>query len=334
MIKNPVKLIINLFFLGYFFGLFSKLFVAFETISIIIYIINTLVLILFTFKKKNQLLIVILFLSIFIIFQKTFYLNDNVRLLNNLMLLFIPPIKFFNYKRHLLYFFLILFIFICIDFFFIPFERDLSSGNKAYGLFRAGNEMAVFAVIVMLFYKSKLSNIFLLIAGLLSSVKLIIVAALSRLINKFKIISLILFPLFLIEIFNYYLKFNVELNNLIDKGNISLLSIISSFRYDRMLNELAEMDVLNNDFVGYFEMDLFDVYFSLSFLGIIVAIIMYYKLYKLFFTIDEKMLFFIILLYSIFYGHVLFSTSLGLLIISIKHLIWEIKQKYQIIYKV
>ena len=83
MIKNPVKLIVNLFLLGYFFGLLSKLFIAFETISIIIYIINTLVLVLFTFKKKNQLLIFILFLSIFIIFQNeltTFKWNNSVHL--------------------------------------------------------------------------------------------------------------------------------------------------------------------------------------------------------------------------------------------------------------
>ena len=323
MIKNPLKSIVNFFLLGYLFGLLSKIYSPFETVSIIFYIIDTIILILYTFKSKNQLLITILVLSIYFIIQKPFFLNDNIRMLNNLMLLFLPPIKLFKNKRQLSFLLLLLLLFIVLDFVFVFFPRDLSVKNDALGLFRSGNEIAPLAITFLLFYKSTISNIALLITGLLSSVKIIIVLALYKIIKKFKIIVIVIVPFIGIRIFNLYLELNSELRYLIFSGEASIISIITSFRYDRMLQVISESSLIDNNYNGYFEMDIFDVYFSLSFLGLIVAIIIYYNLYKILFRINEKIFFFFIFSYSVFFGHILFSTSLGLLILAIKHIYYH-----------
>ena len=323
MIKNPLKSIVNFFLLGYLFGLLSKVYGPFETVSIIFYLIDTSILILYTFKSKNQLLITILVLSIYFIIQKPYFLNDNIRMLNNLMLLFLPPIKLFKNKQQLSFLLFLLLLFIVLDFVFVFFPRDLSVKNDALGLFRSGNEIAPLAILFLLFYRSTLSNIALLVAGLLSSVKIIIVLALYRIIKKFKIIIVVIVPFVGLRLFNLYLELNSELKYLIFSGEISIISIITSFRYDRMLQVISESSLIDNKYNGYFEMDIFDVYFSLSFLGLIVAIVIYYNLYKILFRINEKIIFFFIFSYSVFFGHILFSTSLGLLILAIKHLYYQ-----------
>jgi hypothetical protein len=112
-------------------------------------------------------------------------------------------------------------------------------------------------------------------------------------------------------------KFNGELHYLLQRDDIKLINIITGMRYDRLLDNLDGI-YLGVSRVKYFEMDLIDVYMSLGIIGVSLALVIYVNLLKLTGVGAHRLIIVSLIVYSLFFGHVVSSTSVGLIFVVLK----------------
>ena len=120
---------------------------------------------------------------------------------------------------------------------------------------------------------------------------------------------------------------NAEIKYLLSNDNIDYVDIITSFRYSRFMTELPLIFNRNSE-VKYFEMDLIDLYLAAGFPGIISLGYLYYNVWFKLEISFNRILLVGLITYSFLFGHVLMSTSFGLLILSSKYLKNEHVKKY------
>lgn len=326
--RYPSELIsIHLFLTGYLISLFVKILPILELLSLLPFILCYFILLIrliSTVNFKNH-LIVLGFTLIFILqcVQKPFYVNDLIRLNLNI-LLFTVPSKTLHIKWKNLYktVFIFLFLVQAIDFFVVLFPREITVKNDALGLFRAGNEFAVYTCIVLLLGSNKMNFILSLISGLFSSVKFSIFLPLYKIFSKRSKKGLLAIVILIPLVVYILLLNNKELNYLLSNQSIGLLSIITSFRFDRLLDNWQTLFGEISS-IAYYEMDLIDLFQMTGYTSLIIYTYLFRKLYLLFVRAKSLWIYLPLFLYSFFFGHVIFSTTFGLLIITLKFLLNE-----------
>ena len=148
-------------------------------------------------------------------------------------------------------------------------------------------------------------------------VKFAILAPILTFIRTLSIVRLIVICLVFIITFNMILIGNPELNYLIQSREFEWVDIITSLRYTKLISNYDTI-LYRLDDVRYFEMDLVDSYMMLGLFGLIACGLIYRNIYLTLRKIVPLGLIVVVLVYSMFFGHVVSSTSLGLMLIYLK----------------
>ncbi|MDA9791010.1 hypothetical protein N9B83_00125 [Schleiferiaceae bacterium] len=317
MSKSLSELVFYSYIIAYTLSLFAKIIPIFAFISYILYLGVYIAAFLILMLNRSWIVLVVIMAALASFNLDSYYVNDSIRLVGNMMIGSLSFSKFALNKR-LIYFSLTgLFSFQLLDYFLILFPRDISIKNDAYGLWRSGNELAVFLVFLSYIIRSYFHRFIVVLSGYMAMVKFAIIAPVFTLIRKINISRFVLVVGVLVLAVNIILSGNPELNYLIYGKQFGWLDIITGLRFTRLMSNLDAI-YYRLDTVRYFEMDVIDSYLMLGYIGVFICAVIYTKLYKIVRENVSMFLFLVLLLYSIFFGHVVSSTSFGLMLIYFK----------------
>lgn len=308
--------------LAYTLGLFSKVVFSLSLISYVLYGLTYFIAALTLIINRNWLVIIVMAITIYLIFADIYYLNDSLRITGNLML---SSLVFANIKtnKSLLYIGLFgLFIFQVIDFIFIVFTRDISVKNDAYGLWSSGNELAVFLVFLSYLSTRYIQRLLIVLSGYMAMVKFAILAPLLTFVRTLSVLRVALIVLVVFIALLLIVSGNPELRYLMQNADIKWIDIVTGLRYSRLTENINSV-IYRLDNIRYFEMDLIDSYLMLGVFGIIACVLIYRNIYLILKNRVPTWWIYIVFIYSLLFGHVVSSTSLGLMLIFLKASFYE-----------
>lgn len=318
MSKSLSELVFYSYIIAYTLSLFAKIIPIFAFISYLLYLGVYSAAFLILVLNRSWIVLVVIMAALASFNLDRYYVNDSIRLVGNMMIGSLYFSKFTLNKR-IIYFALTgLFSFQLLDYFLILFPRDVSIKNDAYGLWRSGNELAVFLVFLSYIFRSHFYRFIVVLSGFMAMVKFAIIAPIFTLIRKINISRFVLVVGVLVLAVNIILSGNPELNYLIYGKQLGWLDIITGLRYTKLMTNWSAIYYRLDTTVVYFEMDVIDSFLMLGYVGVFICAIIYKKLYRIVRENVSIILFLVLLLYSIFFGHVVSSTSFGLMLIYLK----------------